>query len=196
MEGQRCCCPLPFAYFPHGKSIQVVADGVGMIPLPGLKLVDLPGEYQNKAILYLSCWRSAKKDEATEGERVGGGVPIPHFPKLINLISSIGIIAQVIFQCLVVRLPEIQAQILNPSSAQFELSEVSCTSPNHQDKWTFLVQLWKRKIHQFFIKLSRFSDYGSEKNNLSKCRNMKGSIKFVLLDPKGPMPRNSESHTS
>ncbi|TRZ16871.1 hypothetical protein HGM15179_010235 [Zosterops borbonicus] len=47
MEGQRCCCPLPFAYFPHGKSIQVVADGVGMIPLPGLKLVDLPGEYQN-----------------------------------------------------------------------------------------------------------------------------------------------------
>lgn len=39
MEWKGCCCLLSFAYFPHGKSIQVVADGVSVITLPGFKLV-------------------------------------------------------------------------------------------------------------------------------------------------------------
>lgn len=57
MEGQGFCCPLPFAYFPHGKPIQVMAEDCGHEHLARTQIgcIDLPGEPWNKAILYLSC---------------------------------------------------------------------------------------------------------------------------------------------
>lgn len=109
MEGQGCCCPLPFTYFPHGKSIQVVADSAGRITLPGLRLVVLTCQRSTEIRRFCITPVRAlqKRMELRKGNLLvkGPWVLIPHFPKLINVISGIGTIAQVIIQCPVVRLP-------------------------------------------------------------------------------------------